>query len=160
MPPGFSWVDEPRLAALGYPDSPAEIAWLRQQGIEVLISLTERAPPRSWVNEAGMMSVHVPVVDMGAPTQEQLDTIVDAIRAANAAGLGVAVHCAAGRGRTGTVVAAYFVARGATAEDAIAQTRRLRPGSIETFAQMEAVEQYARRVRRTDTATGLSPEDA
>jgi atypical dual specificity phosphatase len=59
----------------------------------------------------------------------------------------VAVHCGAGLGRTGAVLAAYFVARGMTANNAVGRVRRLRPGSIETDEQAEAVELYARRKR-------------
>jgi hypothetical protein len=46
------------------------------------------------------------------------------------------------------VLAAYFVARGLSASNAIARIRRLRPGSIETDEQAAAVEMFARRRRR------------
>lgn len=145
MPPGFSWVEQPHFAALAYPDSSEDIAWLRRHGIEVLISLTESPAPRHWVNDAGIMLVHEPVPDMNAPSEEQLEKIITTIQQANAANLGAAVHCAAGRGRTGTVVAAYFVTKGLTAQEAIDTTRRLRPGSIETHAQEDAVIAFAQR---------------
>jgi len=145
MPPGFSWIDEPNLAAMAYPDSPEDVAWLRTQGIEVLVSLTETPAPRGWVNEAGLMLVHVPIPDMTAPDLKQFDQVLDAVEQANAAGLGVVIHCAAGRGRTGTVVAAYFVRDGLSAVQAIQKTRMLRPGSIETDAQELAIINYARR---------------
>src|SRR5205085_3036220 len=100
---------------------------------------------RDWVNDAGLLVLHVPVEDMEAPTQAQLDHCVSAIRRARAQGLGVAVHCAAGLGRTGSVLAAYFVAQGFTAEAAITRVRDLRPGSVETESQEEAIELVARR---------------
>jgi atypical dual specificity phosphatase len=145
MPPGFSWVDEPYLAALAHPEATEDLVWLRRQGVDVLISLSENPPPRSWINDAGLMAVHVPVPDMTAPSEEQLETCVDVISRARKAGMGVAVHCAAGRGRTGTVLAAYLVSTGQTAADAIARIRELRPGSVETPDQEEAIERYARR---------------
>jgi atypical dual specificity phosphatase len=144
MPPGFSWVDPPHLAALAYPRSPETLTWLREQGIDILISLTEETPYRNWINDAGLMSIHLPVSDMTAPSQEQLKQAVDAIEHAVKSQMGVAVHCAAGLGRTGTILAAYFVSRGDTAEDAIQKVRRQRPGSIETHAQVEAIYAYAR----------------
>ena len=59
--------------------------------------------------------------------------------------MGVAVHCTAGLGRTGVVLACYFTAKGLTAQNAIARVRRMRPGSVETDEQAEAVEQFAKR---------------
>jgi len=147
MPPtGFSWVDQPHLAALARPESAADLAWLRRHGIELLISLTEESVPRQWVNDAGLMLVSVPVPDMEAPTDRQLDHILDTIRKANALRIGAAVHCTAGLGRTGTVLAAYFVANGSGVKEALARVRDLRPGSVETIEQERAVEAFARRM--------------
>ena len=146
-PPGFTWVDKPHLAALAIPESAADLAWLRRSGIDVLISLTESPLPRQWVNEAGMMVVNVPVPDMEPPTDRQLDHLLETIRKANASRMGVAVHCGAGLGRTGTVVAAYFVSRGMGPREAVAKVRDLRPGSIETAEQERAIEAFARRLK-------------
>jgi atypical dual specificity phosphatase len=147
-PQGFSWVEKPLLAALARPTSPEDFAWLREQGIEVLLSLTEDRPRRDWADDAGLLVFHEPLEDMEAPTQEQLDRAVSAMMRAMGQNKGVAVHCGAGLGRTGVVLAAYFVAKGATAQNAVARIRRLRPGSIETDEQAEAIEHYARRKRR------------
>ena len=59
--------------------------------------------------------------------------------------MGVAIHCSAGLGRTGVVLACYLVQKGLTAQNAIARVRRLRPGSIETEEQADAVVDFARR---------------
>jgi atypical dual specificity phosphatase len=147
MPPpfGFSWVEKPQLAALARPSSPDDFAWLRDQGIEVLVSLTEDKPRRDWAEEAGLLVYHEPLEDMEAPSQEQLDRAVSAILRAIEHNMGVAVHCGAGLGRTGVVLAAYLVAKGLSANNAIARVRRLRPGSIETDEQAAAVEEFAHR---------------
>jgi atypical dual specificity phosphatase len=147
-PNGFSWIDKPLLAALARPSSPEELSWLRSQGIEVLVSLTEDRPRRDWVEQANLLVFHEPMEDMEAPTQDQLDRCVSAIERATERNMGVAVHCGAGLGRTGTVLAAYLVAKGQTANNAIARIRRLRPGSIETDDQAAAVELFARRKRK------------
>ena len=147
-PQGFSWIEKPLLAALARPSAPEDFAWLREQGVEVLVSLTEDRPRRDWADDAGLLVFHEPMEDMEAPTQEQLDRAVSAMTRAINLNKGVAVHCGAGLGRTGVVLAAYFVAKGATAQNAIARIRRLRPNSVETDEQAEAIELYARRKRR------------
>src|SRR3954466_5557707 len=108
-PQGFSWIDKPTLAALARPAGPEECHWLRQQGIEVLLSLTQDRPRRDWVEDASLLVFHEPMEDMEAPTQEQLDRVVSAVLRATDRKMGVAVHCGAGLGRTGVVLAAYFV---------------------------------------------------
>ncbi len=148
QPHGFSWIDKPLLAAMARPESPEELAWLRSEGIEVLLSLTEDPPRRDWLEEAGLLLFHVPVEDMEPPTEEQLERCVSAIQKANAHQMGVAVHCGAGLGRTGVILACYFVDKGLSAANAIARVRRLRPGSIETKQQADAVADFARLRKR------------
>lgn len=145
QPHGFSWIDKPLLAAMGRPDGLEELVWLRQEGIEIVIALTEDPPRRDWINEAGLLSVHVPVVDMEAPTQPQIDLCVSTILRAHQHNMGVAVHCGAGLGRTGVILACYLVTTDLTAKNAIARVRRLRPGSIETEEQADAVMEFSRR---------------
>ena len=145
QPQTFSWIEKPVLASLGRPASREELDWLRRQGIEVLVSLTEDPVRRDWVNDAGLMVFHVPMEDMEAPTQEQLDRCISAIGKAHERQMPVVVHCTAGLGRTGVILACYFVTTGLSARDAIARVRRLRPGSVETGDQAAAVSEFARR---------------
>lgn len=147
QPSNFSWVDRPLLAAMARPQSREELDWLRLQGIQLIISLTEDRPRRDWINEAGLFALHVPVEDMEPPSPEQLDQCISAIQRAHAKQMGVTVHCGAGLGRTGVVLGCYFVTKGLTASNAIARVRRIRPGSIETDEQAEAVEAFERNYR-------------
>jgi atypical dual specificity phosphatase len=146
-PQGFSWIERPGLAALARPRSLDDLVWLREQGIGVLVSLTEDRLRRDWVDDSGLLAFHEPLEDMEPPTPAQLERSVSAITKAREQGFGVAVHCGAGLGRTGVVLAAYLIARGMTAAAAIAKVRKLRPHSIETDEQEQAVEEYARRLR-------------
>lgn len=147
QPNGFSWIEKPLLAALARPTSAEDLVWLRSQGLDVVLSLTESPLRRQWVNDAGLLVLHVPMEDMEPPTQDDLDRCISAIHKAHEKHMGVAVHCGAGMGRTGVVLACYLVARGQTPQNAIARVRRLRPGSIETDEQEQSVIEFARRHR-------------
>jgi atypical dual specificity phosphatase len=157
-PHGFTWIKRPLLAALPRPSSAEDLAWLRAHGIQVLLSLSEEPPRRDWINDAGLMVFHVPVIDMEAPTQEQLERCLSAIERAHAQKMGVAVHCTAGLGRTGTVLAAWFVTQGLSAQNAMARVRRIRPGSIETEEQEKAVEEFAKAFTRKGGPGGTASE--
>jgi atypical dual specificity phosphatase len=145
QPSSFSWIEQPLLAGMGRPESASELTWLRKQGIEVIVSLTEEPVRRDWVNEVGLMLVHIPVQDMEAPTEEQLDRAISTMKRATEHKMGVVVHCGAGLGRTGVVLACYLVTTGLSAANAMARVRRIRPGSIETPEQEAAVESFERR---------------
>lgn len=149
---GFSWVAEDHLAAMPRPGSskPLEqdLTFLADEGIDILVSLTEVPISPDALNEHGIAGVHIPVPDFTAPKMSQLDQWITIIDEAEANGLQVGTHCLAGRGRTGTFMAAYFVTRGFEPAEAIAEIRRLRPGSIETAAQEQAIFDYAALLKR------------
>ena len=64
--------------------------------------------------------------------------------------LPVAVHCEAGLGRTGTMLATYLIAHGNTAEGAIARIRAVEEVAIETPGQIHFLEQFASESHRLD----------
>ncbi len=142
-----AWLEEGRLLGCAYPRHEAAIAGLARQGISVLINLHERAHDPTRLARHGMEELHLPVADFTPPSPRQLDRGVAAIAEALATGRRVAVHCTGGRGRTGTLLACYLVHRGLDPDAAIARVREVRPGSVETRAQVAAVEAYARRQR-------------
>jgi atypical dual specificity phosphatase len=148
LPDGFTWVDPPLLAAMARPASLDDYLWLREQNVHLVISLCENPPPRRWLNDAGLFSMHIPIEDMTAPTSEQVDQCLAAVERAQNAGFAACIHCAAGLGRTGTMLACYFVKKGMKASAATSHVRQIRPGSIETSEQAEAVLEFSRRVRK------------
>lgn len=140
----LTWLDEGRLAACRYPRGEAALGELSRRGVTVLINLHERRHPTAALARYGLAEVHLPVADFTPPTPEQLRRGVVAVERALASGRRVAVHCGAGLGRTGTLLACILVGRGFGPDEAIARVRRSRPGSVETPAQEAAIAAFAR----------------
>lgn len=92
--------------------------------------------------DSGLEVLHVPLADLGAPAPADRDRFAAALATALArlrAGRHLAVHCHAGKGRTGLFAACLArQALGLDGDAAIAWVRRLVPGAVETPAQ-EAV---------------------
>ncbi|MCS7136662.1 MAG: dual specificity protein phosphatase family protein [Nitrososphaerota archaeon] len=144
-PYNFSWVDN-MLAACGRPVSRSQVMWLYEQGIRALLSLTESPLPNEWLESTDIVYMHVPMEDHEPPSVEDLEKCVNFILSNIRAGRPTAVHCAAGLGRTGTVIAAYFVASERVyPNEAIEKIRKLRPGSVEPM-QESSVYAFAEKV--------------
>jgi atypical dual specificity phosphatase len=140
-----SWLEAERVLACRYPRREDALLWLSRQGISVLVNLHERPHNPLSIAQHNLTEVHLPVRDFTPPSPEQIDRGVEAIAAALAEGKKVAVHCGAGLGRTGTLLACYLVNNGLSPDEAINRVREARPGSIETRSQVEAVRAYAER---------------
>lgn len=146
----FFWVIPGELAGMGRPcATAAAVADLATRGVGAVVSLTETPIDERAVRDAGLAFLHLPVVDMTAPTQGDVARFVWFAEARIAEGRPVAVHCLAGRGRTGTMLACFLVHRGRSAADAVREVRSIRPGSIETDEQEAAVHAYTRSLERT-----------
>jgi atypical dual specificity phosphatase len=140
-----TWLDEDRIAACRYPRSDGDLSELAERGVSLVVNLHERGHSPERLRRFGLTELHLPVPDFTPPTIEQLERGVEALVNAIDGGARAAVHCGAGLGRTGTLVACYLVQRGMAADEAINEIRRLRPGSVETDEQVAAVHAFAKR---------------
>ena len=142
-PTNFSWVLEGKLAGSGLPVTEEEFRWVVDKGIKSIVTVREVRLPREWFDGGGVDYLHLVVEDYGAPTVEDLDELVTFIDNKIRAGKPVLVHCAAGKGRTGTVLAAYMIKKQSlTAEQATEKIRIMRPGSVQSMVQETALSMY------------------
>ncbi len=147
-PARFGWILPGKLAASARPGRfgslEADLFFLRSKDIRVIISLLETTLNLERYREAGFEAYHFPVEDFTAPELEQIAAACSVIDEASTQGEKVLVHCNAGIGRTGTLLACYLLHRGVTAEEAIHQVRRERPFSLETSEQVDMIYRYYR----------------
>ncbi|MEZ4339346.1 MAG: dual specificity protein phosphatase family protein [Sandaracinaceae bacterium] len=125
----------PLLGASERADQRARVRRLLDAGIRTVIDLrTPVEPPsvRSLLDKLASEDavwIGVPILDGASPTEAQMVAILDAIDAARARDRGVYVHCQGGRGRTGTVIACWWIRhRHFDAERAFEELMRRREG--------------------------------
>ena len=145
LPRNFGWLIKSKLAGCGRPETEAELRGLQRVGIRAIVSLTGTPLVPEPINRLGFDYMHSHI--SGAPSPAQLSEILDFIEARNTESKPVLVHCGEGKGRTGTVLAAYLVGKGATADEAIRNVREMRPGSIENLEQENAIRLFEKIVR-------------
>lgn len=140
--PRFSWIIEDRLAAMPYPSTEDAYVLLQQLGIQVILNLS------GYADDAPLLSAfnvhHIPIANHKPPTVHEMHQGISVIQASLKSNQPVVVHCEAGLGRTGTIIAGYIITCGLSAQEAIDTIRRLRPGSIETEEQEVVIYEYER----------------
>jgi len=119
-----------------------DFEFLKEKGLEAIVSLSEYPLSEILIEEFGYSVKHIPVRDFQPPTLEQVEDFVAFAKNARSEGKKLVVHCDAGVGRTGTMLACYLVSKGHSATDAIEEVRAKRPGSIETIEQEEVVLEF------------------
>ena len=129
----------------------ADIALLAAGGFTAVVTVASEEyayPVHEWCLAHGLRHLRYHVPDMATPEAADVrDFVAEAAHELEHGGR-LAVHCLGGIGRTGTMVACYLVSTGSSADDAIAEVRRRRPGSVQTRGQELCIVRYAAELGR------------
>ena len=145
-PNGFAWLVPGRLAGTSMPGvvSPIDhdLALLHQCGITMLITLTERDIAQEPLARHGLKNLHLPIRDREPPTVAQIQMLLKRMEMLLNKGEVLAVHCLAGIGRTGTVLAAWLVREGLTATEALRRVRLIDHQYVQSAEQEAFLQAY------------------
>jgi len=146
-PDNFSWLLENKLAGSAIPTSIDEVKWVIDQGVKSIVTVREEPLDDEWVKEVKYL--HIMSNDMGVPEFVDLVSAVDFIHRRITNNEPVMVHCLAGLGRTGTILACYLVKyQKMSADEAIQKVRDERPGSIQSYPQEEIIFRFSKSLQR------------
>ena len=146
-PDKFSWLIKNKLAGSGIPTSINEVQWVLDQGIKSVVTIREEPLDESWTRDINYL--HVLSNDMGVPEFNDLIHTVDFIHRRITSNEPVLVHCLAGMGRTGVILACYLVKyQNMSADEATQKVRKERPGSIQSYPQEEIIFRFEKFLQR------------
>jgi atypical dual specificity phosphatase len=147
LPDHFQWIVPDRLAGSGLPGLLAEVdddlTAIATAGVQLLVSLTRAPFDPGRLRAFGIRGRHFPIKDMGVPALGATAQLCADITRTMEANRAVAVHCRAGLGRTGTILASVLVWQGADPDEAVARIRERRSGYIQNRAQLSFVHRFA-----------------
>ena len=146
LPRNFSWIEPSTLAGCGRPESVVELETAKKEGVKAIISLTSTPLNPGIITRFGFTYLHSPLSPI--PSTQQLTQIAQFIQSQKLQSHPVLIHCGEGKGRTGTVLAAWLVYNGMHADEAIQLVREKRPGSIQSAEQESAIHELEKTVIR------------
>ena len=110
LPRNFSWVVPGKIAGCACPRSELELMAMVRVGVTHLVTLsTDTPPPPAVSGIPGMKSSVLPIREFRGPKVHELSNFIKLVTKELSSGGQVAVHCRMGRGRTGTMLAAYLM---------------------------------------------------
>ena len=146
-PDNFSWIIENKLAGSAIPTSIDEVKWAIDQGVKSIVTIREETLDESWIKDVNYL--HVLSNDMSVPEFVDLVHAVDFIHRRITNNEPVLVHCLAGMGRTGVILACYLVKyQKMSASEATEKVREERPGSIQSYPQEEIIFRFEKSLGR------------
>ncbi|MBV6644662.1 MAG: dual specificity protein phosphatase family protein [Cyclobacteriaceae bacterium] len=136
---GFKWIVPGELAGSPQPglygDWDDDVSFLRNGGINYIMSLTEEPLIQHQAEAAGFGFIHFPIRDMDIPMPRDASAAIIKLVKEIESGHTFLIHCKGGVGRTGMMGACYMVSKGISANEAIEKVRAIHPPYIQTKNQ-------------------------
>lgn len=120
------WLIPDKLAGMSRPPL-EDLPQLYQAGMRGIVSVMDEPSGIEEYRDAGFQALWLPITGGKPPTVEQVKEFVEFAEPLIDNNQPVVVHCTSGNRRTGTLLAAYLVAKGEQPEKAIALVRQARP---------------------------------
>ena len=126
------------------PETSSDLKQIADAGIKVVISLESRFGFPDF-SEFGLEHHQISIPDFDIPSEHNVREFVDIVKTALSQGKPVLVHCLAGCGRTGTMlaIAEVYLYGQTEGRDAIDLVRKNRSCAIETSGQEESIKTHA-----------------
>lgn len=124
---------------------------LKDQGVSHIVSLITAAEMEAYgvpnlreaIAAAGFAAYHLPIVDQGTASDEDMQAALQWVQQALDQQGQVVVHCVGGLGRSGMLAASFLRQRGLPAHQALAEVRAVRsPRAVETAVQEAFVRDF------------------
>lgn len=151
-PRGFLWLKRNQLAGTPKPgvffEQEYDLKALQRVGVTTLITLLEDHLDEASLTPFGLKSIWEPIKDMHAPSIEQGIRICETIEHLIAEHEVIAVHCLAGMGRTGTILAAYLIWEGQSALDALETVRSIEPRWVQSQTQVDFLNTFEQAITK------------
>ena len=135
------WIDKKRLAGSSEPLL-EDFAFLKTIDWGGMVCLQDTSTSEDLAALLAVPFLHLPIKDFSVPTETDLEILLEFFSESqkDKPNFPVLIHCTAGHGRTGTILAALLTILDLIdPEDAIRQVRAVNPLAIETEEQEEFI---------------------
>ncbi|MGV2830793.1 phosphatase domain-containing protein [Myxosarcina sp. GI1(2024)] len=130
------WLIPDKLAGMSRPPL-EDLPKLYQAGMRGIVSVMDEPSGIEEYEATGFQALWLPIIGGKPPTVEQVKEFIKFTEPLVENNLPVVVHCTSGNRRTGTLLAAYLVAKGEDSEHALSLIQKARPTAELRDAQRE-----------------------